>query len=179
MAIQLPRVLKNLNLFMDGIGYAGRVDEVTLPKLSIKAVEHRAGGMDLPVQLDMGLTAMEIAMVLSDFEPEVFRSFGLLDSAGTPITVRGAFQAQGSADVLAVSIAMRGGWKTLDAGKWKPGEKSILTVTGALSYYKLMVGSETLVEIDAVNMVRIIDGVDQMKAMRDAIGLNSGFISFP
>ena len=31
MAIQLPRVLKNLNLFIDGRGYAGRVDEIALP----------------------------------------------------------------------------------------------------------------------------------------------------
>lgn len=27
MAIELPRVLKNMNLFVDGRGYAGRVDE--------------------------------------------------------------------------------------------------------------------------------------------------------
>lgn len=179
MAIQLPRVLKNLNLFLDGTGYAGRVDEVTLPKLTIKTEEHRAGGMDLPVALDMGMEKLEITMVLSDFEPEVFASFGLLDSEGKPITVRGAFQAQGSADVLAVAISMRGGWKELDAGKWKAGDKSTLTVTGALSYYKLEAGGTELVEIDAINMVRRIGGADQLAAVRDAIGLNSGFFSFP
>ena len=30
MAIELPHVLKNMNLFVDGRGYAGRVDEIKL-----------------------------------------------------------------------------------------------------------------------------------------------------
>ena len=34
MAIELPHVLKNMNLFVDGRGYAGRVDEIKLPKLT-------------------------------------------------------------------------------------------------------------------------------------------------
>ena len=52
MAIELPRVLKNMNLFVDGRGYAGRIDEIQLPKLTLKTEEHRAGGMDLPVEID-------------------------------------------------------------------------------------------------------------------------------
>ena len=49
MSIETPRVLKNMNLFVDGRGYAGRVDEIELPKLTLKTEEHRAGGMDVPV----------------------------------------------------------------------------------------------------------------------------------
>lgn len=32
----LPKILKNFNVFVDGRGYAGKIDEVTLPKLTIK-----------------------------------------------------------------------------------------------------------------------------------------------
>jgi P2 family phage contractile tail tube protein len=28
---------------------AGRINEISLPKLSVKTEEHRAGGMDIPV----------------------------------------------------------------------------------------------------------------------------------
>ena len=31
----IPKILKNFNLFIDGRGYAGRVEEVTLPKLNL------------------------------------------------------------------------------------------------------------------------------------------------
>ena len=41
----LPKILKNFSAFVDGRGYAGRVDEITLPKLTIKMEEYRAGGM--------------------------------------------------------------------------------------------------------------------------------------
>ncbi|WP_425974064.1 phage major tail tube protein [Tepidimonas sp. HKU78] len=78
MAIELPRVLKNMNLFVDGRGYAGRVDEIQLPKLTLKTEEHRAGGMDLPVELDLGMEKLEAQLTISDFDPELFKLFGLL-----------------------------------------------------------------------------------------------------
>ncbi|MCG5240104.1 phage major tail tube protein [Azospirillum doebereinerae] len=171
MAIQFPRVLKNMNLFIDGRGYAGRVDEVTLPKLTLKTEEHRAGGMDLAVELDMGMEKLEGTMVVSDFDPELFKSFGLLDTSGLPVTLRGAFQAQGSATVQAVTVNLRGGWKDIDPGSWKPGDKSTLTLAYASTYYKLTVDGADLVEIDAVNMKRVVAGTDQLEAQRTAIGL--------
>jgi len=41
----LPRKLKNFNLFQNGVSFMGMVPEVTLPKLSRKMEEYRAGGM--------------------------------------------------------------------------------------------------------------------------------------
>ena len=32
----MAKILKNFNLFVDGRGYAGKADEVTPPKLTIK-----------------------------------------------------------------------------------------------------------------------------------------------
>jgi P2 family phage contractile tail tube protein len=171
MALQLPRVLKNMNLLIDGSGYAGRVDEITLPVLTIKTEDHRAGGMDIPAELDMGMERLEASMIVSDFSPEIFRSFGLLDSGGVPITVRGATQRQGDATVTPVTVNMIGGWRSLDAGAWTAGAKNPLTINAALTYYKLTVDGEELVEIDAINMIRIINGVDQLAGQRQAIGL--------
>lgn len=68
-------------------------------------------------------------------------------------------------------INLRGGWKELDAGTWKPGDKSTLTVQVAASYYKLSIDEEELIEIDAINLVRKVGGEDQMEAIRAAIGL--------
>ena len=43
MSIETPRVLKNMNLFVDGRGYAGRVDEIELPKLTSCRRHGRSG----------------------------------------------------------------------------------------------------------------------------------------
>jgi P2 family phage contractile tail tube protein len=171
MTIQYPRVLKNMNLFVDGRGYAGRVNECTLPVLTLKTEEHRAGGMDMPVDLDMGMERLETTMVLSDFDPDIFRSFGLLDKAGLPVTIRGATQRQGEATVHPVVANMTGGWKQIDAGTWTPGEANTLTLTCTLSFFRLSIDDEELIEIDAVNMVRRINGTDQLAEQRSAIGL--------
>lgn len=171
MAIQYPRVLKNMNLFVDGRGYAGRVDDVTLPKLTLKTEEHRGGGMDLPVDLDMGMERLEATMTVPDFSADLFRSFGLLDSQGIPMTVRGAIQAQGDAQATPVVVNLRGGWKEIDPGTWKPGDKNALSLTATLSYMKLSIGGEELIEIDAVNMIRRINGADQLSGQREALGL--------
>ena len=51
----IPKILKNFNLFIDGRGYAGKCDEVNPPKLNIKSEEYRAGGLDAPIPIDMGM----------------------------------------------------------------------------------------------------------------------------
>lgn len=166
MAVQLPRVLKNLNLFIDGQGHAGHVDEVTLPTLGLLTEDHRAGGMDAALEIELGMQKLEGTCILSDFHPDVFRMFGRPD---VPVTIRGAMQAQGG-EVIAVSVMLRGLFRSLEGGSWKPGQKGTLTVAIAASYYKLSYGGDDLVEIDVLNMVRIVGGIDQLAEQRAAIG---------
>ena len=47
----LKDTLKNMNLFVNGKGYAGVIDEITLPKLTVKTEEYRGGGMDMPIDM--------------------------------------------------------------------------------------------------------------------------------
>jgi P2 family phage contractile tail tube protein len=168
--IQYPRVLKNMNLFVDGRGYAGRVDEIEMPKLALKTEEHRAGGMDVPVEIDLGMEKLEANLTISDYDPDVFKLFGLLDRQDTPVTIRGAIQRQGE-DAQAVAVSLRGGWKEIDSGTWKPGDKSTLKVSMAVNYFKLTIAGEEVAEVDAKNLVRRVGGVDQMAEIRNAIGL--------
>jgi hypothetical protein len=159
-----------MNLFVDGRGYAGRVDEVQLPKLSLKTEEHRAGGMDLPVEIDLGMEKLESTLTLSDYDPELFKLYGLVDNDSIAITIRGAIQAQGE-DAKPVVVNMRGGWKELDSGTWKPGDKSTLSISVIANYYKLSIDGDELIEVDAVNLVRKVGGKDQMASIRSAIGI--------
>lgn len=170
MSIEMPRLLKNMNLFVDGRGYAGRVDEVQPPKLTLKTEEHRAGGMDLPVEVELGMEKLEATLTISDHDPEIFKLFGLLDGRDVQITLREAYQRQGEAAVPVV-IQMRGGWKEIDPGSDKPGDKSTLKVQLALSYYKMTMDGEELVEIDAKNLIRQIGGEDQLASVRAALGM--------
>lgn len=171
MAIQLPRILKNMNLFIDGRGYAGRIDEIALPKLAAAVEEHRAGGMDAPLNLDMGMEALEATFTLSEFDENIWAGFGLLENNVIPCTVRGSIQAQGTSEAQPVVANLRGGWQELDPGTWKPGDKNQLSVTMMCRYYKLTINGRTVAEIDVPNMIRIIDGTDQIAQQRAHLGI--------
>lgn len=165
-----PRVLKNFNLFVDGRGYAGRIDELELPELTVKTEEHRAGGMDAPIDIDLGLEAMEATATLSDYDENVIRLFGLANGSAVQVTARGAMQRDGEA-VVPVVCNLRGSIKGMATGSWAAGEKATLELTFAVRYYRLEIGGENLIEIDVENMIRKIGGTDQLEGIRSAIGV--------
>lgn len=166
----LENLLKNLNLFVDGRSKAGNVEEVTLPKLTIKTEEMRAGGMDMGVDVDMGMEKQELGYSLSSFDPEVLKLVGLAPGNNKSITIRGALESEDGTVKPAV-INARGKHREADPGTWKPGDKASLKMMVTLDYYKLTIGGEVIHEIDAKNMIRIIDGVDQLAEMRAALGV--------
>ena len=168
MAIE--SVLRDINLFVDGRGYAGKVMEFTLPKLTVKTEEYRAGGMDAPVELDMGMEKLECDFSLDSVDRDALRAWGLVESEKPPLTFRGALQDK-DGTVRAVIVRTRGVIKEVDYGSWKPGEKATLKFMAAVDYYKLEIDGETIHEIDIENYTRIVNGTDQVAARRAALGL--------
>ena len=163
-------VLKNFNLFVDGRGYAGQVDEVSLPDLAIQSEDFRAGGMDAPVSLDMGQEAMEASFVLTQYSADVLALWGVAQGQSVPLTVRGALESY-DGTVKAMIANMRGKITNIARGSWAAGQKATLTVTMRLDYYKETVDGVVLHEIDVVNMIRVVGGVDRLAQQRAALGL--------
>ncbi len=165
----LPKLIKNMTAFVDGKGYAGKVEDIGPPKLALKMEEYRAGGMDMPVDLDMGMEKMEASITFTEYSEDLFALFGLVDGNAVALTIRGARQDDNGTD--AVIITMRGGFKEQDPGTWKPGDKATLKAAISCRYYKLSINGQDKVEIDAENMIRKINGVDQLAEQRKALGL--------
>lgn len=167
--IQLPKKLKSYTCFVDGIGYAGRVAELEPPKLTLKTEEYRGGGMDFPVDVDMGMEKLDATLTFAEYTPEIFARLGLVDGNLTAVTLRGSIQAKG--DDEEVIIALRGMFKEMDPGTWKAGDDSTLKSVINAHYYKLTISGQDVVEIDLENMIRIINGKDQLASRRKALGL--------
>jgi P2 family phage contractile tail tube protein len=163
----LPQILKNFNLYVDGRGYAGRVEELTLPKLTIKTEEFQGAGMSAPVEIDMGMEKLEMEFTLAEYDPELLKNFGLTNGSEVAFTVRGAVQSSGAPE--AVVINARGFIKELDFDTWKPAEKATLKCSVACVYYKLSMKGVELIEIDPINMIRNVNGSDQLAAFREIL----------
>jgi P2 family phage contractile tail tube protein len=167
----LPKILKNFAVFVDGRGYAGKVEEITLPKLTIKTEEYRAGGMDVPIAIDMGMEKLETDMTFSDYDSELFKLFGIISGNLVALTLRGALQEPDKTDAIPVVLHLRGTIRELDFGTWKAAEKATLKMAMDLRAYKLTYNNADVIEIDAENMIRKINGTDQLATFRTALGL--------
>lgn len=166
----LPRTLRNFSLFVEGIGYGGRCTELTLPSLNITTEEYRAGGIDAPVEIDMGQEAMVASFVVAEYEPEIMNLVGLYDQDGTTITARGALQRNGNEDAVPITAVMTGGIKSFDPGSFEAGALTEATFEMAVRTYTLTIGGDEVYNIDAINMTRVINGTDQLQSIRAAIG---------
>ena len=117
-----PQVLNNCNMILDGMSMAGRVLELTLPKIAIKKEDYRAGGMDGPISMDQGMEQMEFGFSISGVTKEAMGKMALVDGLAYDTEFRGAFMDWRGKVVSATAI-MRGRLWELDPGKWKPGDK--------------------------------------------------------
>lgn len=164
------QILKNFNLFVDGRGYAGNVDEATLPNLAILVEDYRAGGMDAPVPIDMGMEALEASFRLSKFDRDVLALFGVSTGANVPFVLRGALESL-DGSVQAVVVTMRGTIKAIETDALSPGTKAGQLFTLGLTAYRYEQDGVVVHDIDILNMTRVINGVDRLAAIRGAIGL--------
>jgi len=164
------KILKNFNLYVDGRGFAGVVDELQLPTLGLVVEDFRAGGMDASVAVEMGQEKLEASFVLSGYEENVLNLWGIGQGQTVPLVARGALESLDGA-VTPVVVYMNGTIRSMEPGAWTAGEKSTISFTMDLRSYKYTQAGRTINDIDIPNMVRTVNGTDRLAAQRNAIGL--------
>lgn len=167
----LPSVLKNFNLFNEGASYMGLVEEIKLPGLKRKMEELRAGGMNGPVGIDLGQEALEMETTCGGLMKDVLKQYAICGAAGIGLRFAGAYQRDDTCEVQKVEIIIRGRHDEIDMGSAKGGDKNKFVVKSKLSYYKLSIDGEEIIEIDLLNFVERVGGKDVLEAQRKAIGL--------
>lgn len=167
----LPRILKNMNFYNEGFAYGGEAKTVTLPTLTRKMEEYRGGGMGGPVQIDMGMEAMELTATFGGPVRDVLRQWGTPTVDGVYLRFSGSYQSDDSSAVDTIEIIVRGRYSEIEMGDQEVGEVGESKITMALAYYKLVWNGRTEIEIDPINMVEIVGGVDRSAELRSSIGM--------
>ncbi|PKR55062.1 phage major tail tube protein [Thalassospira marina] len=168
----LPKILKNFNIIIDGIGMVGLAEEVVLPVLERDTEEFRGGGMLGPVELDLGMNAMKLEATIIENSPNIIKAFGLADASGVQTRFLGAQQADDSSNsVTAIEVSVRGRWKKIDMGTVKGGDLAKMKIELPITYYKYTANGDVLVEIDLVNGKEVIGSVDRQQGIMQASGI--------
>jgi P2 family phage contractile tail tube protein len=169
----LPKKLKNMNLFLNGVSYVGEITEVTVPPLARKIEGYRGAGMLGPIGIDLG---MSDDLITFEWKPggflrAAFAGFGASTIDAELLRWVGAYQDDSTAQFTVVEIVVRGRHSQIDEGTQQAGEMGDRTVTTIASYYKLTVNGSILIEYDPMNGQLIVDGVDREAEMRAALGI--------
>lgn len=169
--MSLPRKLKNFNLFVNGESYVGQVPDVELPKLKRKTEDYQGGGMNGPVKSALGMEGLELKWTAAGYIKSLLTQWGSQTVSGVLLRFAGALQSDDSTEVTSLEVIVRGRHDEIDPGKAEAAGKTEIKVSTALSYYKLVLNGQPVIEIDFVNMIEVVDGVDLMADVRTALGL--------
>ena len=164
--MQLPRQLKDMNVFNAANSFAGQAQKFTRPKLVIKTEDYRGAGMLGSVKLDMGLEAIEVEHEYRGDMPELNREFGTTDIDGSQLRFAGAYQNDSTGRYDDVQIVVRGRHIEIDAGTDEVGAKSGTKYKTACTYYKQTRNGRVEFEIDMIAGTFLVDGVDRRAELR-------------
>ena len=169
----MPRKLKNLNLFNDGNSYLGLVKSLTLPSLGRKMDAYRGGGMNGPVKADLGMSddGIQFEWKTGGLDLISLRQFGAVNANTVALRFSGPYQQDDTGEVSNVEVVVRGRHETIEMGDAQPGEDTEHSMTTTCSYYKLTVDGEEIIEIDLLNFIEKVGGVDMLEKQRNAIGI--------
>jgi P2 family phage contractile tail tube protein len=164
--------LVQANVYVDGQNFMGRADEITLPALKETMIEHKGLGMHGKLKLPNGLEEMEAKFKWNSFYPEVHRAIGDPRRA-VLLQVRGNLETHSGLGVeneVAVVAEIGGRIQETAFGSLKQGDPAMPEMTMVVTYYKLTVDGEELLEIDVLENIRKHNGVDILATMRRNIG---------
>lgn len=161
----LPEVINNFNVY-DGksnkmIGVSG---EVTLSEIAAVTAALSGAGligeMNVPVVGQVG--SMEQEVPFNVLNGNVFSYFTFNKPAA--VILRGSIQnvdtSTGEIKHTALKVSYNGYTKKINPGKVKGGDTMGASVTLELTYIHIELAGKTVIKIDKLNSVFIVDGVD-------------------
>lgn len=166
----IPEVINSYNMYLNGNQLIGLSGEVSLP--DFEPITETISGPGILGEYETTLPGM-----FNDMEIEIpFRTlvddvFKLMNSNKVlDITLRGAMQvtnkSNGLSDQVGIRVVIRGKNKKLKSGSMQNGKAMDASVTVGILYILIEVDGKKKLELDKLNSVFIVDGVDLLKKVR-------------
>lgn len=167
--MQIRKIL-GANVYQNGNNLIGQADEVTPPSIKFQMEDHKALGQFISTEFPTGMEKLEASFKFNSYYPD---SISLNPLRAVDIQVR-ANQAIYEGDSIASEVEvvhhLRGIFKETNFDSIKQGEQSGVEKVLSVTYSKLVVGGETLHELDAINNIYRVNGEDVLASYKRNIG---------
>lgn len=164
--------MTNANVFFDGNNLLGRVEEITLPEIKMKMAEHKALGMVGSIEAFAGFEKLEGKAKWSSLYPDVMKKTAN-PFKSVQVQVRSSLESwtgQGRTGQSKVLITLTLTFKKFPGGSFKPQDYVEIETDFACTYMKQTVNGEDIVEIDVLENIYKVGGVDMLAQYRSNIG---------
>lgn len=167
---KIPEIISGFNAYLKGNRLVGVTGEVTLPDLEPITETIKLAGMlgewDTSAPGEYG--AMEMEIPFSNLYEDVFV---ILDALSTnQITLRGSMQfydaGTGKTSQKGVKIVVSGRQKGATLGVFSTGKPMNSTGKIEVLYLKIEIAGKIMLELDKINGIYIVNGVDQREEIR-------------
>ena len=167
----LPDKINNFNVYDGKTKLVGISAEITLPSFDPLTdtlnVAGMAGEIESEVIGSFGSMKIEIP-----FE-NLFENFFAFAASTNPIVIRGSmevFNTQTQAKSLKpIVITVKGRTMNIKPGTFKKGGKGQPSITKEITYIKIAIDNATQLELDKLNSIFIMGGIDLLEQVRSQI----------
>ncbi|MEX3629041.1 MAG: phage major tail tube protein [Burkholderia sp.] len=169
--IQINNVV-NANIFVNGNSLLGRAEEIQLPDLSIKEVEHKALGMVGTIVLPAGFDKLEGKIKWNSFYSDVWLA---VCDPFTPVTLMcrssvETFNSQGRQVQAPLVTQLTITIKKMPLGTFKPHDNAEFQSEFTGTYIKQQLNGKDIIELDVMANIFKVGGVDKLATYRANIG---------
>jgi len=171
MATTINR-LTNANIYIDGNSLLGKAEEVNLPVVKQKMSEHKALGMVGSVEFPAGVDKLEAKIKWNSFYADVMKKVANPFSA-LQIQVRASLESYtsaGRATEVAVVCHMTASSKDFPMGNFKQHDNVEAETNLNVTYCKLEIGGQVIMEIDVLANIYKVDNTDVLANYRANTG---------
>ncbi|MBY0559875.1 phage major tail tube protein [Hyphomicrobium sp.] len=176
---RMDNMLRYFAIWLNGRDYLGEGIELKMPDLKIKTDDVRGGGMDAPIEVDLGMDKLSAEWKVTSYDEALFSQWGLRRSQVSRLTFRGHLEGQnpqgsnGQANIARVMAVMDARIMELNKETWAPGKHAVINVRAAVDYFKLIFNDRPVIEIDVLGFKRSIGGIDQLADARVSLGITN------
>jgi P2 family phage contractile tail tube protein len=169
----VPEKLINFKMYEDGTSLVAMAD-VELPEFEL--MSETLTGSGLAGELDSPTLGHTKAMTMKiNFRALYKNVFSLMGMTPRLFDLRGSIQAVdaalGNYTSYSTRMVVRGVLKKKSPGKFEPGKPMGNAAEISASYVKLFVAETEILEVDVLNFIHRVDGVDALASVRAHLGM--------
>jgi P2 family phage contractile tail tube protein len=170
---KIPQLLKAFRVYKDDGRLVGIVD-LTLPDIEYLSETVKGSGISGEIEAVIAghVKAMEMTLKWQSLHKDVLSVAGPYSWS---FDIRGVIQAKrtddSNVDQIEVKIMVKGTPKKTGLGKFESAKSTDSETVLSVSYLNLSLDGASMMEVDPLNFICVIDGVDYLSGDRAALGM--------